>query len=98
MSGGFTIHFPAKVGDVVYAVTGKGFVRKERITGYMVRGGDGGQIDVCVAYNDLSGNIYTSRLPMDSFGSLLFLTERQAELWLREKYENEGTLDGEEVH
>lgn len=38
MSGGFTIHFPAKVGDVVYAITKKGYVQKEIITGYMVRG------------------------------------------------------------
>ena len=84
MSGGFTIHFPAKVGDVVYSITKKGYVQKEIVTGYMVRG-DGEKIEVCVRYKDHNGDTYSGRLPFELFGKILFLTEQQAVLALRER-------------
>ena len=85
MSGGFTIHFPAKIGDVVYAVTKNGYIQKEVVTGYMVRGDGGDQIEVRLTHLDRFRETYTRRVSAGEFGKTIFPMESQAILALRER-------------
>ena len=75
MSEGFNVHFPARVGDVMYLLTKSGEIREAVVHGYTVDGCS--PYRICVRL-EIDGNVTYRRLA--SVGRTIFPNRQSAEV------------------
>jgi hypothetical protein len=79
MNNGFTYTFPAKIGATVYVINGEGFVHKNKVEAYIIRGNTDHNCRVKLSYVDKNGAKCERYRALNLFGRTIFKTTREAE-------------------